>query len=484
MLFRNINSHRIRLLLLAVGCIALFTQCETEDDEFAVNPNKLTIVAKQANNLDLIEGFTGVKVDADFTIVFSNPVDPTRAIEATSFSSSAGTPNLNISFNDNSSIMGITPSDSLEFETDYTITIRAGALGLENERLENDFVLSFTTDIEPMPLFEAGLGTEESPYLIASADQLNIVRQFKSSFFRVINDIDLGELTDPDPLGWEPLGDLLEPFIGNFDGGGFTISGLNIQRPEATEIGLFGVLDGSGIIQNVSVQVTGISGGQATGALVGRQLNGTIQNCSSSGSITGTNSRVGGLVGSQEAGLITQCASSCGVFAELSRVGGLVGLSQAGTVMESYASGNSESLSSRVGGVVGSVEADATVMNCYATGNVTARNRGGGAFGRLDGSASNCYATGIITITDADASGDYPGNVIGQAGSGSSFSGMYYPNDQTINYDGGADITEDGSSVNISSFSCADPKSSFPEFDFDTIWSCTSDGTWMVLSWQ
>lgn len=483
----NVNMKPIRYSLysfLACLSLLLLTQCTTEEPFFPADPNKLSLVATQVAGNNLDEGKTGIKVDADFTVIFSRPVHAEQAASATSLTANGQAIALTISFNDNQSIMALTPQDSLPFETPHVLQINSGSLGVEGETLGESYTLNFVTEIEPKPLFAAGAGTEQDPYVINTPEQFDLIRLFLESYFVLSADIDLAGLSAADPLGWQPLGTLDEPFIGNIDGAGFTVSGVNINRPDETEVGLFGTLGAPGLIQNLNVSVTGVAGGQATGALVGRQLAGTIMGCSSSGSITTISSRAGGLVGSQESGLITQCWSSCGVFGELSRIGGLVGLSQAGTVSESYTTGNSESLSSRVGGVVGSVEADATVNDCYATGNITARNRGGGAFGRLDGRANNCYATGNVTITDADESGDYPGHVVGQVGSSSSYSNLYYPNDQTINYSGGADITTDGVPVAIGTLTCGDPNAILAGFDVQTIWKCPGDGQWLLLAWQ
>ncbi len=469
--------------LLLLGVMVLFSNCSKDENPYAIDSSNLIVVAAQTNGVDLTEGKEGIKVDGTFSVVFSKPVDENKARAATNLFTSNGTANLNITFNDNQSIMAITPTDSLVYESAYVLRIGGSDLGLEGEQLMVDFERNFTTEIEPKPLFEAGEGTAENPYLIADAVQLDLVRLFLSSHFRLVDNVNLSSLSAADPMGWRPIADLAEPFVGNFDGGGFTIGGIVIQRPEQTEVGLFGVLQ-EGEIRNLTVEATGISGNQATGALVGRQMSGLIENCHSSGSITSTNSRIGGLVGSQQTGVIFQCSSSCGVFSEISRVGGLVGLTEAGTISESFATGNCESLSARVGGLVGSVEADAMVENCYATGNVTAKNRGGGLLGRLDGAVNGGYATGNVTVTDADASGDYAGHAIGQVGGSSSYSGVFYPDDQTINYDGDADITEDGTAVSIGGFSCANPNGVFPELDFLEVWECVGDGVWMGLKWE
>ncbi len=467
------------MLALITGA---FLGCTEEEPFYPLDPSSLAITAVQVDGRNLEDGRIGVKVDAAFTIIFSSPVDPNLATPAIRLLSEGVPALLNVSFNDNQSIAAITPADSLLFERDYVLLVAEGELGINGESLSTEYRLDFTTEIEPKPLFASGTGTDTDPYVIDAPEQFDLIRLFLDRYFVLSADIDLSAISAADPRGWSPLGDLVEGFSGALDGGGFIVSGVSIARPDQTEVGLFGVLDG-GTIQNLNVVVTGVEGEQATGALVGRQLSGTIENCHSSGSVTTTSSRGGGLVGSQEAGTIIKCSSSCGVFGTASRIGGLVGLSQAGTISESFATGNCESLSSRTGGLVGSLEEDASVNDSYATGNITGRNRVGAAVGRLNGTYNRGYATGNVTVTDTDESGDYPGNFAGQVGSTATYSALYYPNDQTINYSGGADITTDGLPVDISGFSCASPEATFAGFIFPTIWSCVADGTWPALSW-
>ena len=467
-------------LALLLLCL---TGCTQEEPFYPVDPSQLAVTAVQVDNNNVEEGRSGLKVDAQFTLIFSAPVNPDLAAAAISLASSSEAVPLELTFNPNQSIVVIIPADSLDFETRYTLSVASGELGAEEQSLEPAFQRTFTTEIEPKPLFASGSGTEADPYVIETAEQVNLIRLFLASAFVLGADIDLTDLSAADARGFEPIGDLVEGFTGTIDGAGFTLSGLSIARPEQTEVGLFGVLDG-GSIRNLKLAVTGVEGNQATGALVGRQLDGLIENCHTSGSVTCSSSRSGGIVGSQEAGLLTRSWSSCGVNGAASRVGGLVGLSEAGTVSESYATGNCQSGSARVGGVVGSVEAGATVTDCYATGNMTGANRIGGAVGRLDGTFLRGYATGNVTVTDADESGDYPGHVIGQVGNGSTYQDLYYPVDQAINYGGGADLTADGVAVGIAAYACADPNGTLPGFDFSAVWTCTADGVWPLLAWQ
>lgn len=111
------------------------------------------------------------------------------------------------------------------------------------------------TDPDPTPgiddNFAGGDGSKENPYQIATAAQLNAVRNHMDSHFVLINDIDLSK------YNWEPIGekrilkddelDLSVAFKGSFNGQGHKIKNLTILSSGQDDnynseraIGLFG----------------------------------------------------------------------------------------------------------------------------------------------------------------------------------------------------------------------------------------------------
>ena len=99
-----------------------------------------------------------------------------------------------------------------------------------------------------------------------------------------------------------PIGTLKKPFQGNFDGQGFTISGLYFSSDTQDYIGLFGYVKGSQstVIQNVGIEGSYIKGDESVGGLIGYNngTNVTLRNCFVVGTVKGS-SGVAGLVGSQ-----------------------------------------------------------------------------------------------------------------------------------------------------------------------------------------
>ncbi len=148
----------------------------------------------------------------------------------------------------------------------------------------------------------SGAGTESYPYLITDANQLFEVRNDLNAFYKVMNDIDLGEWIKEDSptQGWNPIGNETTPFNGVFDGNNKIIKGLFINKPTMDCVGLFGAVR-FGIIKNVCLLNPQIKGANHVGGIVGKMIITGIPvvggNVLSGGSISG-NSYVGGIVGS------------------------------------------------------------------------------------------------------------------------------------------------------------------------------------------
>jgi len=257
-------------------------------------------------------------------------------------------------------------------------------------------------------LFAGGNGTAGDPYQLADWYNLDNVRNYLSSYFILTNDLDfssigyteLASATANGGKGWEPIGTVTYPFAGSFDGQGYEISNLFIDRPDENQVGLFGVLDVVGVIENVGVVNGNVTGKDDVGGLVGKN-EGTASNSYSTGSVIGNN-RVGGLVGRNE-GTVSDSYSTGSVTGH-DDVGGLVGKNE-GTASDAYSTG-SVTGNNHVGGLVGK-NSDA-VSNSYATGSVIGHDYVGGLVGKNEGPASNSYSTGNVTGYD------YVGGLVGK----------------------------------------------------------------------
>lgn len=142
--------------------------------------------------------------------------------------------------------------------------------------------------------FADGAGTEANPYQIATLDQLNAVRNYLSACFIQIADIDASPTsTWNSGSGWIPI----TSFAGKYDGQGYTVSNLYINRPAQDLVGLFGSTTPAGIIENIGLENADVTGRQYTGTLVGRN-EGIVRYCYSNGLLDTTDGyRSGGFAG-------------------------------------------------------------------------------------------------------------------------------------------------------------------------------------------
>ena len=189
---------------------------------------------------------------------------------------------------------------------------------------------------------------------------------------------------------WQPIGDVDDPFSAIFEGNGFTISGLYINRPAQDRIGLFAVLGSGSEIKNFGLLDVNVQGDYNVGSLVGEN-NGSIINSYANVTVTAAGYNIGSLVGRNNESIINSYAT--GTVDGDSEVGGLVGENR-GSITNSYASGT-VSGDRRVGGLVG--RNDNRIINSYASGTVSGDRRVGGLVGRNDNRIINSYATGAVS---------------------------------------------------------------------------------------
>jgi len=214
-------------------------------------------------------------------------------------------------------------------------------------------------------------------------NDLNEVRNNLGGNHRLMNDLDstsagyqnLASATANEGKGWQPIGTLIRPFTGTFDGQGFEIRDLVINRPEEALVGLFSVTAEAAVIQNLKVVNAIVTGYTIAGGLVAANV-GLVTNAGFSGNVTGQLS-VGGVTGDNQ-GTVSNSYSTGFVSGAEENVGGLIGDNK-GTVSDSYSSANATG-EQFVGGLVGRVSSG-TVDKSYATGNVTGEDYVGGLVG-------------------------------------------------------------------------------------------------------
>jgi hypothetical protein len=264
--------------------------------------------------------------------------------------------------------------DSLEDKDNVVVKLRSGGGGGGSSQPS-------TPPVVPPAEFVGGDGSEANPYQVATAQQLNNVRNHLDKHFIQIADINLGVSPWNTGEGWEPIGDWNAGLTGSFNGNGFLIKNLTINYlGNESYQSLFYELSLDGLINNVSLTDVNVTGNNMVSALVAYQRGGEIRNCSMDGTIRGKNN-TGGLVAQSE-GIITQSYSSGSVQAlEITGdqycFGGLVArLAGSAELRNSYSTADVNG-DHTVGGLVGNAWGN-LISNCYSTGKLSGTNRVGG----------------------------------------------------------------------------------------------------------
>ena len=255
----------------------------------------------------------------------------------------------------------------------------------------------------------SGSGTEDDPYLLATAADLKAFRDMANAeassklCATLTADIDLGG------EAWTPFepssGYVSEAYAGTFDGANHTIKGLSVNSTSSKGVGLFGTVCGA-TIKNLMVEGNVSASNSAfAGGIVGKtQTSATIDSCSFAGTVTSTkkNSAAGtaGIVGRVNAGTvtITNCANTAAINGTGAIAAGILGNggNNKVTIENCY---NTGAISGQyyASGICGSSTVKAqtsSIRNCYNSGTITATNGGSyyaGITANFKGTISNSY---------------------------------------------------------------------------------------------
>ena len=252
----------------------------------------------------------------------------------------------------------------------------------------------------------SGSGTEDDPYLLATAADLKAFRDMANAeassklCATLTADIDLGG------EAWTPFeGPTVGgAYAGTFDGANHTIKGLSVNLTSSTGAGLFGTVCGA-TIKNLKVEGNVSASSSAfVGGIVGRtQTSATIDSCSFAGTVTstkksGSSNATAGIVGKVNTGTvtITNCANTATVNGNGNIAAGILGYggSNKVTIENCY---NTGAISGQwyASGICGStVKATSSIRNCYNSGTITATNGGSyyaGITANFRGTISNSY---------------------------------------------------------------------------------------------
>lgn len=290
-----------------------------------------------------------------------------------------------------------------------------------------------------------GDGTEDTPYLIYTAEDLANINSY--SYYKVMNDIDLTEWinTNSSVSGWLPIGMSGGGTMRQLDGNGHTITGLWINNT-VDNTGLISSIENA-TIKNLTVVVAsgkkvasnnnyvGIVVGKSVGStfdkvtvqgevqganyiasIAGYAQNGTFSNCIvNGGSITSTGAYVGGVTGYATDASFNICevkeitATSTGNY-----LAGIAAYTQNATFTECKVDNASISTSNggHVGGIAGYSDNDnfagcsVEESSLVGTGNY--------AGGIAAGSLTNCTFDSCMVKNTTIGGASYVGGLTGQ----------------------------------------------------------------------
>ena len=208
--------------------------------------------------------------------------------------------------------------------------------------------------------------------------------------------------------GWAPIGSFTEKFVGQFNGNGYGISGLSMNRPGQAFSGLFAYAE-QAYFHDLALQGDFIVG-RESGALLGYSWQSRFENLQLHVSVSGEASDtcevrcepdyIGGVVGvadeSQYSGIMLK-----GQVSGRDRVGGITGqeIANASSYLKDSAIQVEVSGNDIIGGLAGNITSS-DIQQVAVVSKVTGRTALGGLFGTAESSTvNNALVLGSVTAT-------------------------------------------------------------------------------------
>ncbi len=289
--------------------------------------------------------------------------------------------------------------------------------------------------------------------------------------YRLMNDINAGSTANWNSgAGFVPIGNFGNfgnSFKGNFDGQGYVVANMTINRLSQNYVGLFGQVEG-GTLSNIGVIGGSFVGAGYVGPLAGSLLNAHVYNAHATGNASGNEGGsdfVGGLVGVNFHNSSITKSFATGIVSGINNVGGLVGWNY-GQIDQAYASGNVNGRYG-VGGLVG-LNDGGQISNAYASGAVNGNTGVGGLIGNIQdgGQVRNTYASGAVTGSGSNIGGLVGSNTILNPGATLATIDASYWNTQTS----GRSSSAGGEGRTTQEMQGGGSRPIFAGWDFASIW--------------
>ena len=288
----------------------------------------------------------------------------------------------------------------------------------------------YTEVVGPKPHVQQGSGTVSDPYIVSTWEDIQTLLEkgadnaYSTAFFKQTASIEL-----PYNFRFTPVPE----FKGSYDGGGFSISGINFKNSVVGHpSGFFASLDGA-VVKNLNLEsVNFVSDQMFLGGIAGKAVGATIENCSVSGYMKSTarftweewdnittdkmnHGFTGGIVGYAEGSTVKDCTFSGELSSFGKNTGCIAGFITDKTTVEGCtAAQGAEAYSGYhcVGGIVGAVTGGSSVKNSSSLAAVSSTGYGvGGIVGYLqDGSVEDCVTSSKANLACRQY---YVGGIVG-----------------------------------------------------------------------
>ena len=230
--------------------------------------------------------------------------------------------------------------------------------------------------------FAGGQGFRTNPWLISTAAQLDLIRNYPNRHFRLTNDINVAGSQ------WVPIPE----FSGSIDGAGHSVNGLTRTGVNSDGGGFINTLEGTGVIRNIAFRNINITTSHRIGGIVGVHQ-GLIDNIVVTGRIESSNDTdrwTGGISGQMTSGALTNSFVNLEIRTRSGMVGGAVGMAIAGAeLIANVTTQGSITITrsrggARVGGILGRAETGNT-LPFYVRNNWSSMAIGAGAGFDIEG---------------------------------------------------------------------------------------------------
>ena len=215
--------------------------------------------------------------------------------------------------------------------------------------------------------FFGGTGEKENPFRITTPQQFDQIRNYRNRHFRLMNDLDFSGFLREDGQSWWPIGEwgsgdhAPERFSGSFDGNGYTIRNLSVER-KAHDLSIFGVTDGAEI-RNLKIEHCRIVGEGRLGVLTAATFSSKIEcidvidsRCENRLSDHGSNA--GGITGPLYQSAVGKCSMRGGFVYAKDCAGGISSsMSEDSRIIDCFSDGAVQG-DTNVGGIVGKISKD------------------------------------------------------------------------------------------------------------------------------